>query len=73
MPVQILFIDNGSPFTDANGDEITVITSAAPPLPLSKPSTGLGFTCRCFVTLSNGMTVGWGPNFPNGGGNQIVK
>jgi hypothetical protein len=71
-PVTILFVDNGSPFTDANGDEITVITSAAPPLFLSKPSA-TGFTCRCFITLPTGMTVGWGPNFPKGGGNQIVK
>lgn len=71
-PVTILFVDNGSPFTDASGDEITVITSAAPALPVSK-SSSTGFTCRCFVTLPTGMTVGWGPKFPSGGGNLIVK
>ena len=71
--VTILFVDNGSPFADANGHNITVITSAAPPLPLSKKSD-TGFTCRCFITLKNGMTVGWDPiKSPQSGGNHIVK
>src|SRR5450755_1900678 len=70
--VTILFLD-GSPFADANGDDITVITSAAPPLPLSKQSA-TGFNCRCFITLPNGTTVGWAPNkTPESGGNHIVK
>jgi hypothetical protein len=55
---------------------MTVITSAAPPLPLTKPSpsTTLGFTCRCFITLPSGMTVGWDPiHSPQSGGNHVVK
>ncbi len=66
-PVTILFVDNGSPFVDASGNDIQVITSAAPPLPLSKKGT---FVSRCFITLKNGMTVGYGPG---GGGNHVVK
>lgn len=69
-PVIITFLDNGSPFLDVNNNPIYVITSAAPPLPLQQRGD---FKARCFVTLPNGMTVGWGPNSPNGGGNSVVK
>ena len=68
--VTIEFVENGTPFVDANGDDKTVITSAEPPIALSKKGT---FTCRCFITLRNGQKVGWGPNSPQSGGNHIVK
>jgi hypothetical protein len=69
-PVIVVFMENGSPFVDANGYDITVITDAAPPLALSKKGT---FKSRCYITLSSGMTVGWGPNYPDGGGNNVVR
>ena len=69
--VIILFEDGGgSPFLDANNNPIMVITSTAPPLPLKRAGS---FVCRCFVTLPNGMTVGWGPNSPQSGGNSVVR
>lgn len=77
--VIILFVENGSPFLDSNGNDIQVITSLAPPLLLKKvsppppPPPDGGFTCRCFITLKSGMTVGWGPKSPQSGGNHVVK
>ena len=69
--VIIMFEDGGgSPFLDVNNNPIMVTTSAAPPLPLKKAGA---FTCRCFVTLPNGMTVGWSPSSPQSGGNSVVR
>ncbi len=59
-----------SPFVDSNGNAITTITSADPPLMLQKDGE---FSCRCFVTLKNGQVIGWSPSSPNSGGNHIVK
>jgi|GEM_PF-2826761 hypothetical protein len=70
--VTIEFVENGSPFVDGAGHDVTMITSAMPPMPLSKRSA-TGFACRCFITLASGTTVGWGPNSPQSGGNHIVK
>jgi len=79
--VEVRFEDNGSPFIDANGNEITVITSTTPPLVLSKKSPppppvpdGPGFTCRCFIILETGERIGWDPlKSPQSGGNHVVK
>jgi len=68
--VTIEFVENGTPYVDANGNAKTVITSAELPVALHKTGT---FTCRCFITLQNGQKVGWGPNSPQSGGNHIVK
>jgi hypothetical protein len=67
--VRIEFVD-GTPFVDSNGNDITVITDKVV-LPLTKQGT---FTCRCFITLASGTTVGWVPNEnPQSGGNHVVK
>ena len=68
--VTLQFVENGSPFVDAAGNPKTEITSSDPPMALSNPGT---FTCRCFITLPDGTTVGWDPSTPESGGNQIVK
>lgn len=70
--VVILFLENGTPFVDGTGTEMSVITSSDPPLALSRRSTGLGFTCRCYLTPAGGSTVGWSPNYPAAGGNHVV-
>ena len=70
--VTIVFLGDDSPFLDANNNAVTLITSAAPPLPLQKRGQ---FTCRCFITLPTGITVGWviGDNPPQGGGIHVVN
>src|SRR5262249_6146146 len=68
--VTMVFMVNGSPFLDVNNYEMIVVTSAAPPLAVQKDGQ---FTARCFITLPTGITVGWGPNYPNYGGDHVVK
>jgi hypothetical protein len=47
--VTIEFFVNGSPFQNADGSEMQVISSNDPPLVLMKASNP-SFTCRCFIT-----------------------
>ena len=73
--VRIEFFDDNnlpslSPFLEPNGSVKTVITSAEPPVELSKRGK---FFCHCFITTPNGETFGWGPNFPLAGGNHDVQ
>lgn len=68
--VRIEFVVDGTPFVDSNGNDITVITDEVV-LPLKKQGS---FTCRCFITLPSGITVGWVRNEnPESGGNHVVR
>ncbi len=70
--VTVEFVVNGSPFQDADGNDITVISSNDAPLVLTKTGT---FTCRCFVTPpGTTVRIGWDPvNSPQSGGNHVVR
>ncbi len=69
--VIILFPD-GTPFVDATGADMPMVTSLDPALPLSKTNTNPGFACRCYLTPAGGTTVGWSPDYPVAGGNHVV-
>jgi len=68
--VRIEFVVDGTPFADPNGNGITVITDKDV---LTLQNTGT-FTCRCFITDANGVTIGWDAlTSPMSGGIHVVK
>lgn len=71
--VTIEFVVNGSPFQDANGNDIRVISSNDPPRVLTKVGT---FMCHGFITPPGTTTrIGWDPvKSPElSGGNHVVR
>ena len=73
--MKITFDTNSSPFRDGSGNEITVIPDLANNIPdgalLTLQKEG-NFTCRCFLTLPDGSTVGWSAEHPQSGGDHNV-
>jgi hypothetical protein len=63
--VEIEFPD-GSPFRNPDGSVKTTITSKDPPLELKESGK---FPSHCFITVR----YGWGPNYPDAGGNHDVR
>ncbi|SRR5258705_3591006 len=60
-----------SPFLEPNGSVKTVITSAEPPIELSKRGK---FVCHCFITpTGRNAAIGWRPGDPLSGGNHDVQ
>jgi hypothetical protein len=60
-----------SPFLEPNGSVKTVITSAEPPITLSKRGH---FFCHCFITPPGKARIGWDKlNSPQSGGNHDVQ
>jgi hypothetical protein len=74
--VRIEFFDDNnlpslSPFLEPNGSVKTVITSAEPPIKLSKSGE---FFCHCFITPPGKARIGWNKlDSPQSGGNHHVQ
>ena len=68
--VTMEFLDNGSPYLDLNGNQVTTVTSNDPPLELKVRGV---FTSRCFITPPGGTPIGWSAEYPESGGNHDVR
>jgi hypothetical protein len=68
--VTIEFIDNGSPYQNLDGSPKLEVSSNDPPLTLSREGN---FTGRCYIRTPEGEEYGWGPDYPDAGGNHDVR